>query len=202
MKKILFIIIIIFLTGCSKYTDLKDLTIIKSIGIKYEDNYTIYAQVYDEIKKNVDPKTKVIEVDGKSIKEAFDNLKNKVDKEIFLSHVDLLILDENLTNNNFQEIIDYFIYNSEMRNDFLTIMSNEINELLTNTKYDEIETFIKTNNYHRNIINISFEEIANNYLEKKDFFITSINYDNYFTYQNYYFYNNTLKELNNEENRT
>ena len=88
MKKLLFIFIIIFLTGCSKYTDLKDLTIIKSIGIKYEDNYTIYAQVYDEIKKNVDPKTKVIEVNGKNIKEAFDNLKNKVDKEIFLSHID------------------------------------------------------------------------------------------------------------------
>ena len=199
MKKILFIIII-FLTGCSKYTDLKDLTIIKSIGIKYDDNYTIYAQIYDDIKKNIDPKTKVIIVDGENIKETFNNLKNKIDKEMFLSHIDLLILDKNLSNKNFQEIIDYFIHNNEMRNDFLTIMSNDINKLLTNTKYDEIETFVKTNKYLRNIINTSFEEIANNYLEKKDFFITNINYDIYFTYQNYYFHNNTLKELNNEEN--
>ena len=199
MKKILFIIII-FLTGCSKYTDLKDLTIIKSIGIKYDDNYTIYAQIYDDIKKNIDPKTKVIIVDGENIKETFNNLKNKIDKEMFLSHIDLLILDKNLSNKNFQEIIDYFIHNNEMRNDFLTIMSNDINKLLTNTKYDEIETFVKTNKYLRNIINTSFEEIANNYLEKKDFFITNINYDIYFTYQNYYFHNNTLNELNNEEN--
>ena len=160
----------------------------------------LFQKLDYQIKKNVNPKTKVIEVDGKSIKEAFDNLKNKVDKEIFMSHIDLLILDKNLNDKNIQEIIDYFIYNSEMRNDFLTIISNEINELLTNTKYDEIETFIKTNNYIRNIINISFEEIANNYLEKKDFFITSINYNNYFIYQNYYFHDNNLKELNNEEN--
>ena len=75
MKKIILLFLIIFLTACSKYTDLKDLTIIKSIGIEYTDGYIVYAQIYDEIKKNNDPKTKVIEASGKNINEVFNNLK-------------------------------------------------------------------------------------------------------------------------------
>ena len=47
MKKIL-ILLIIFLTGCMKYTDLKELSIIKSIGISYNETYTLYTQIYDD----------------------------------------------------------------------------------------------------------------------------------------------------------
>ena len=200
MKKLLFIIIIL-LTGCTKYTDLKDLTIIKSIGIEYNDNYTIYAQIYDDIKKNNEPKTKVIEGYGKTIEDSFNNLKVKANKEIFLSHIDLLILNTNLKDKQYQEIINYFIYNSELRNDFLVILSDDISKLLTDTKYNEIENFIKTNNSIKNIINISFEELANNYLENKYFTISKINYNSYFNYQNYY-YNHKLERFINEKNRT
>ena len=199
MKKLIFIILFL-LTGCTKYTDLKDLTIIKSIGIEYNDSYTLYVQIYDDIKKDNDPKTKVIETNGKTIKESFDDLKSIINKEIFLSHIDLLILNMNLKDNNYQEIIDYFINNSELRNDFLVIISNDIKSLLKNTKYDEIEDFIKTNNSTKKIINISFEELANNYIDNYCFTITSINYNNYFTYENYYFNNHKLERINNEEN--
>ena len=187
MKKILLILIVI-IAGCSKYTDLKDLTIIKSIGIKYTDNYTIYAQIYDEIKKDNDPKTKVIESNGETLEESFNNLKSKANKEIFLSHIDLLILDTNLKDNEYKEIIDYFIKDNELRNDFLTILSNNIETLLNNTKYNEIEDYIKTND---NIISISFDEIINNYLENKSFTLTIIDYKN-----------NLLESVNNEKNRT
>ena len=187
MKKILLILILI-ITGCSKYTDLKDLTIIKSIGIEYNDNYTIYAQIYDEIKKDADPKTKVINVSGKTLKESFNNLKNKVNKKIFLSHIDLLILDTNLDKNKYKDIIDYFIKDNELRNDFLTISSNDINNLLNKTKYNEIEDYIKTNN---NVKKISFDEIINYFLENKPIILTTIDYRN-----------NILESVNNEKNRT
>lgn len=199
MKKIL-LILFFLLTGCTKYTDLKDLTIIKSIGIEYNDKYTIYAQIYDEIKKDIEPKTKVVITDGSTIKELFDNLKKKVNKEIFLSHIDLLILNTNIKDKNYSEIIDYFITNNEFRNDFLVILSDDINTLLKDTKYDEIEDFIKANGNIKNIINLSFEKLANNYLENNPFIITKIEYDNYFRYQNYYFNNHKLERIFNEEN--
>lgn len=199
MKKILFILIII-LTGCTKYTDLNNLTIIKSIGIKYDNGYTIYAQIYDEIKKDIDPKTKIIESSGNTIKDTFNNLKKIVNKEIFLSHIDLLILDINLKDINYNELINYSIYSNELRNDFLVILSDNIKPLLTDTKYDEIENFIKTNDNIKNIINISFEEFANNYLENTPFIITKIEYDNYFKYQNYFLNNHRLERITDEEN--
>ena len=200
MKKLL--LIILLLTGCSKYTDLKDLTIVKSIGIEYNEKYTIYAQIYDDIKKDNEPKTNIIEVNGKTISESFNNLKKIVNKNIFLSHIDLLIIDTNFNDNNYQETIDYFINNNELRNDFNTILSSNIKNLLSTTKYDEIENYIKADYNDKNIVNLSFRELANNYLERNSFMITKINYDKHFEYQTYYYKNNHLESVNNEKNWT
>ena len=41
MKKIFILIIILFLTGCTKYNDLNELAIIKSIGISHDKDYTL-----------------------------------------------------------------------------------------------------------------------------------------------------------------
>ena len=199
MKRIL-LILIVFITGCS-YTDLKDLTIIKSIGIEYSDNYIIYAQIYDEIKKENHLKTKLIESKGKTINEAFDNLKEIINKDILLSHIDILVLSSNLNSSNYSEIIDYFLNNNEIRNDFLTISSDTLNTILDNSKYNDIENFIKNNNSHY-IINISFEELINNFLENNSFIITKINYNNHFEYNNLYFNNDNLERIDNEKNRT
>ena len=55
-------------------------------------------------------------------------------------------------------------------------MSNDIKKLLENTKYDEIEKLIK--NRKNNIIKISFEEIISNYLNKNNFKLSKIVYEN------------------------
>ena len=127
MKKIIIILFLFTSTACVKYTDLRDLQIIKSIGISYHDTYTIYAEIYDEIKKDNDPKTIFISSSGKTIHEAFENLNLITNKKIFLAHIDLLILDQELNNQNYQEITNYFINNINLRNDFLCIFSKDIN---------------------------------------------------------------------------
>lgn len=199
MKKIIFILFL-FTTGCMKYTDLSDLQIIKSIGISYNSNYTLYAEIYDEIKKDNEPKTKIISASGKTIDEAFKNISLISNKEIFLSHIDLLILSCELKENNYQEIIKYFINSKELRNDFLCIFSENINDLLNNSRYDEIEEIIKSNNEVKKTINISFDEIINDYLNNSTFTLSMINYNKNIEYQgNYKYINNHLERINNEK---
>lgn len=200
MKKIL-IIVLFFITGCTKYTDLGDLAIIKSIGIDYDDSYILYAEIYDEIKKDNDPKTVVVKTKGKTINEVFDNLKQEIDKEIFLSHIDLLILSDKLNNKNYQDIINYSIDNN-LRNDFYCILSSNIEILLKESKYDEVENYLKTNKETKDIINISFNEVINYFLSNKPFYLSMINYDNKIKHLgNYQYFNNNIERINNEENR-
>ena len=193
MKKIA-IFLLFFITSCTKYTDLNELSIIKSIGIAYENNYTLYAEIYDEIKKDNIPQTKIIKASGKTINKAFQNIQLMTNKDIFFSHIDLLILDINLTDNNYQEIIDFFINNNHFRNDYFCFFSNNIDFLLNNSKYNEIENFLNTNYKNKIIVKKSFDEIINNYLEKKSFTLPLIVYDQQIKYSgNYYFSNDKIE---------
>ena len=200
MKKLLLILLIIT-TGCIKYTDLNNLSIIKNIGISYQNNnYTIYAKIFDEVKKDNKPKTKIIKANGKSITEAFNNMKALSNKEIFLSHIDLLILDPNLNDDNYKLIID-FALNNNLRNDFKCFFSKNIESLLKNSQIDEIETYLKTNKETKRIINKNFNEIINDYLNNKTFSLTMISYNKEIKFHgNYKYHNNKIERISNEQN--
>lgn len=200
MKKILFIFLFI-ITGCMKYTDLSELAVIKSIGISYDKEYILHAEIYEKITKDNEPKTKIIKTTGMTLDEVFKNISTISEKEIFLSHIDLLILDSHLNNDNYQEIIYYFLNNNDLRNDFLCIFSDNSSILLTNSKYGSIENFIKSNKEIKKIINIPFDEIINNFLNNKSFILSKINYDKEIVYLgNYQYFNNKLERITNEKN--
>lgn len=199
MKKIL-LLLILFLTGCTKYSDLNELAIIKSIGIMHNDEYTLYAEIIEEIDKENNPKMQVIKTNSSNIEQLFANLKLQINKEIYLSHIDLLLLDMNLTNKDYQDIIKYFLSNNELRNDFYCVASKDILNVLEKSKYDEIEELIDTNKESKDIINLTFEELIQSFLDKKTFQISLVDYQDKIVFNgNYQFQNNYLERLKNEE---
>ena len=201
MKKILVIFLLLISTSCIKYNDLNKLSIIKTIGISYNDSYTLYAEIYEEIKKDNEPKTKILEINGKTIEESFNKLKSFSNKEIFLSHIDLLILDQNLKDENYQDIINYILNNHNFRNDFNCIFSSNIKKLLKNSQYNEIEDFLKSNCESKEIINQSFDEVINNFLNNKPISLSMITYDKRIKYlNNYKYYHNQIERINYEKN--
>lgn len=201
MKKIILLIIILSLTGCKSYIELNDLAIIKSIGITKENKYTLYAEIIDEIDKNNIPKTKIINVNADDITSLFTNIKSIVNKEIYLSHIDLIILDEHLNKNDLENIITFFLDHQEIRNDFLTVISSEIEKVLKNSKYDEIEEIIMTNKESKKIIKINFDEVMLNFLNNKEIKLSKIIYDNEIIFDSNYLYkNNKFERIINEKN--
>lgn len=199
MKKLVFLTFILLLTGCNKYTDLESLAIIKSIGISHNEEYTIYAQIIDEITKDREVKMKVIESTDSNLEKAIQNIKNKINKELFMSHIDLLIIDHNLRNNDYQNIIDYFISSNNYRNDFLCVFSKEIQSVLENSKYDEIEKLLETNKESKNIIYKNFEEVIREYLDNKYFTLSNITYNKEIVFNGNLKYNGYLERIINEK---
>lgn len=200
MKKIIIILILLFLTGCD-YIELNDLSIIKSIAIDYQNNeYSLYAEIIDEINDKNKPTTKIIDVNGKDIKECFKNLIIRSNKTIHYSHIDLLILSTNLNNDNLNEIFSYFLESKNFRNDFMTISSTDIKTLINDSKYDEIEQLVK-NNQHKELINIDIEEVIKNYLNNNTITLSLFEYENddvLYKY-NVRYKNNITERINNYE---
>ena len=195
MKKIIIILILLLLTGCNKYTELNELAIIKSIGISKNDNYTLYAEIITDIKDN-ETITEIIEVSDNKIDNLFNKIKLLVNKEIYFSHIDLIILDFNLNNNDYNNLIKYFINHHEFRNDFLTILSSDIKSILDNSKYDEIEELIITNKESKDVIKKTFEELIREYLDNHEFTLSSIKYEDKIIFDgNYHYKNDKLKVI-------
>ena len=200
MKKLI-LIILFFITGCTKYNDLNNLAIIKSIGISKQDEYTLYAEIIEEIDKDNLPKMKVIETKGKDFNTVFENIKLQVNKEIFFSHIDLILLDCSLNNQDYQKLIDFFINHHEFRNDFLCLFSKDIRNVLQHSQYDEIEELITTNKESKEIIKKSFEELMKDFLDKKQFTLSEVSYQEEIIFTgNYQYQNNQIERINNEKN--
>ena len=96
MKKILILLIIFLTVGCSSYTELNNLGVIHIIGIEKIDNkYQLYASIIKE--KNGDDIQSIISiVDGNTINEAINNLSLNSNKEIYMSHLDTLLINDSL----------------------------------------------------------------------------------------------------------
>ena len=148
MKKIFIILIIITLTGCTSYIELNDLAIINSIGIqKDNNNYKISISLLDEINKDtLEPSLKLIEIYNSNLTQAFEELSFNLNKQIYLSHLNLLVIDDSIKNTEIKEIINYFLNNQDARENFLVIFSTKIKDILTNSKFQEINNLVKINN--------------------------------------------------------
>ena len=123
MKKILILLIIILsLTGCKDYIEINDLAILTGIVIDYTDDmYEVTAQLIINDKKS---NTEVFTTKSSSINEAIAELSKISNKEIFISHLKILIVTDNVLKNNI-DFKDYFLRSSKSKMNFYVYIINK-----------------------------------------------------------------------------
>lgn len=123
MKKILILLIMIFsLTGCKDYIEINDLTILTGIVIDYTDDmYEVTAQLIVNDKKS---NTEVFTTKSSSINEAIAELSKLSNKEVFISHLKVLIITDNIIKNNI-DFKDYFLRSSKSKMNFYVYIINQ-----------------------------------------------------------------------------
>lgn len=181
MKKIFILLPLLFiLTGCNSYIELNELGIINIISIEKNNNdYKLNASIIEDVEKNGTPISKIYESNGKTIFEAIDNLGNSLNKKIYLSHLDLLIINETIKTNELEEIINYFLNNNESRNNFLIVNTNNTNDVINNTTWQEINNLIKLNEKENSkAIYTTMYDLINNYYKKEPIYLTNIDFNN------------------------
>lgn len=167
IKKIFVLVSILLLTtSCNSYTELSDLGITSMLGLDYQnEEFIVYTTIIaDRDNEENKEKYKTYHATGKTLEEAFENIYIQNSKKIYLSHMNLLVITEDLINNQLTTMIKHFLSNNEYRNNFqiVTIKSKleelfyqeitaeEINKLITinmeesgTTRSIDFETFLK-----------------------------------------------------------
>lgn len=180
MKKILLVISIFILTGCtSNYRELNELGIITAFGIKKLDNeYEVSFQLVNVTNSDntsiEESPISVIKGSGKTIYDAARSLHLKSSKVFFLSSVQYVILDKSVLTEDLTPIIDYLTRDTRLSLNFL-ILSSEDDPSLILSSLSEFDISPSNNLYE--IISLSLERYGVSYkLTLKDFLSSYLEY--------------------------
>ena len=186
MKKYLIILLLILTTGCN-YQDLNELAIITGINISYNHNqYEVIVEIANpksnqDNSRNEEPEFIIYKNQAPSLQEAIKKITLQCPKKLYTSHINLLIIDETIAKNHLSEVLNFFIRNSKIRNEFYVLVGKNKNILTITTPLENISSksilnslkLTKENLGYTNLI--TFHNLLDTYLNPyKELAISSI----------------------------
>lgn len=133
-KLLLFLFFSLFallLTGCYNYHELENLAIVTGLSIDKKDNqYVIGVLVANSKKQEASSKegqsqTIVYEGKGNSVMEAFYNIDLESPKQLYIGHLAVVVIDENIAKNEIEKISDILIRSPESRKNFYVVIARD-----------------------------------------------------------------------------
>lgn len=133
MKKIKWVVLlfIFFLSGCYNYHELSELAITTAIGIdKGENGYKVVVQVINIQKKVSDSSTSgnvpdviIYKNEDESLIEALRYIVLQSPKKLYSSHLDILLISEEVAREGLNDIFEVFFRNPIIRKQFNVIIT-------------------------------------------------------------------------------
>ena len=131
MKKIILILLCFLLCSCKDYAELNKLAIVTAMGIdKKNDKYEISLLIAnspkaDTTSKEGEAKTTVYKAVGKTVAEAIKEINKKSPKELYFSHINVVIISEEIGKEGFFKVADWLIRHPQTRNKFYLMQVND-----------------------------------------------------------------------------
>lgn len=184
MKKIFILFMLFFLVGCD-YKEVTDSSFVTVVGIdKENDEYVISALIPGKNEDN----TNLYKGKGFSISSAFNDLNLNLTKNISFSHLQSMVISEELAKKGTNELIKYFIQDEDVQKNlyFFISKNNKAYEILdcllknSNNNYNTLTNiFIKHNEIKFKNNSIAFHDFVNDVMTKgKDASLNSVTIKN------------------------
>lgn len=122
------------LTGCYNYRELTQIALTSAIGIDKNQNgeYVVTIQVLNTQKQGGDSSssndvTKFIlyTSHGKTLQQALRTTIFNSPRRLYLNHMSLLLISENIAKEGIGDLLDFFARNTEFRKQFLVVVSRD-----------------------------------------------------------------------------
>ena len=146
MKKIISIIFILILTGCWNYNEINDLAITTAIAIdkemdKYKVSVLITNQKKEEAPSNNNSNFVIYSGLGKTISEAINEIDLISSKKIYIEHLSVLIISEDIAKEGINDILDFFLRDSSSTKRFEVVIAKNTKALNIIKTITPLESF-------------------------------------------------------------
>lgn len=128
MKKIILMLTsIIILTGCWNYRELNDYAIATGMAIDYEDGEYEVSLLFanGSNKEDEDTQVTVRSEKGKTIYEAIKNISLSMPKEIYISHLSVIVFSEDMAKNGLRPALDFLLRDPQSHQNFYLIVAKD-----------------------------------------------------------------------------
>ena len=185
MKKLILIIttliISVTLTGCGGYEELNNLSIVTAVAFdKTDDEYELSFLIANSPKaqtsaKEGEAKTTVYTGKGKTIAEASKDIEQIVPKKVYLGHINVVVISEDIAKDGFLKIADWLLRNPQTRKKFYLLQAKDekaknilkIVSPLESFPSQSIATLIESNSETKSIAtSITYSNFISQILEK------------------------------------
>lgn len=179
MKKIKYLLLLLpFLSGCYNYRELNEIGITTAISIDYDENFKVIAQVINPVKQqdastSGEPSFVNFSSEGDSLQEVFRSVILESPRQLYGSHLQIIILSEEIVNNHLFEVLDFFTREPEIRSEVNVIIAQDpkdlegitiqtlLNDLSSSTILDALESQSKKEGA---TLEITLNDLTNMYL--------------------------------------
>lgn len=127
--RICILLFILLLTGCRNYNELEDLSICTAMGIDLENNkYKVTYMIANSKKSDVSAKegeaqTILYNGTGNSISEAINEIYLVSPKVIYIGHLSVLVISEDVARDGVSNVLDYLLRTQESRKKFNIVLT-------------------------------------------------------------------------------
>ncbi|MBE6149760.1 MAG: Ger(x)C family spore germination protein [Firmicutes bacterium] len=151
MKKLMLLLILFLLTGCWNYQELNSLAIATGFAIDIVDSEYEVTVLISNSQKESSSEAKssassaVYKGRGKTIEEAIKDSSMAISKQIYVSHIEVLVLSEEVAKNKTLEVVDFFFRYPQTRNEFFVVVAEDCKAGDTFLVTTPLETFPSQN---------------------------------------------------------
>ena len=128
MKKILPLFIIFLITGCWNYQELNEYAIVTGMAIDFKDDkYEVSFLIANGNKsaEGEQTKTSLLSGEGITIYNAIKDISLASPKELYISHLSVVIVSEEVAREGITNILDYLLREPQSHQNFYLLVSKD-----------------------------------------------------------------------------
>ncbi len=129
MKKILIFCLFLLLTGCWNYQELNEYAIVTGMAVDIKDGkYQVSFLIANGNKTEQEQaKTSLLSGEGETIYNAIKDISLASPKELYVSHLSVVIISEEVASEGISNLLDYLLREPQSHQNFYLLVSKDVN---------------------------------------------------------------------------
>ncbi len=178
MKKVLGILLLLLLSGCWNYQELNEYAIVTGMAVDYQDNRYQVSFLIANGNKSAEENstnTSLLSGEGETIYQAMKDVSLESPKELYISHLSVVIFSESLAKEGIHQVLDFLLRDPQSHQNFYLLIAKDtkpsnilsiLSPLADYPSQNIASNIVNSSKLQGKISDASFNLFVQKYLEK------------------------------------